>query len=395
VSTDAVTPAGLTVEDLASITSDITNGLQAAYGVTINTDQNSPDGQMIGIFSQAAVDLRELLVDVYNSFDPDAAYGTLLDARVALNGVVRNMGTFTQARVAVTATTSVTLPGLDVLIANPGATVFTVSDGSGNQYQLISSYSFGGPATQTLVFQAANIGQVVTQPNTITVVVTPIVGISSVNNPSTASDVIGLNEETDAQLKVRRAKMFYLSADGSSASIAAAIMAVTGVIDAYVYENNTGSAIGVIPAHGVYIVVRGGAAASIGQAIYSKKNAGSAMAGAVTYTVSRPNSQTITVSWDSAVEQDFYARFGITPVTGSAPSNLVVEEDLAAQLAGFYRINQTATIGDVVAAMLKLFPNIYITAVAVSPDNSSWGDTVAPTALKNYLVLPQANITIL
>lgn len=392
---DQVTAAGLEVEDLASIVAQITNGLQTAYGVTINTDSNSPDGQMINIFAQSAEDLRELLVDAYNSFDPDSAYGTLLDARVALNGVTRNAGTFTQADVLVTVTEALTLPGLDVLISDPTATVFTVSDNAGNQYQLITSHTFSGAGSTTLIFQAVDIGQIVTQPNTITGIVTSFIGVTAVNNPSVSSDVIGNNEETDAQLKVRRAKMFYLAANGSAAAMAAAVLAVPGVVDAYVFENDTGTAVGVIPAHGVYVVVNGGMGSLIGQALYSKKNAGSNMAGSITFSVSRPNSQTITVKWDAAVQQDFFARFGITPVTGATPSNLVVQDALSAELAGFYHINQVASIGDIVSAMLTAFPNVYITAVAVSPDGSSWGDTVDPAVLKNYLNLPAANITIL
>ena len=388
---DQVTAAGLQVEDLNSIISGITTGLETAYGVTINTESNSPDGQMIGIFAQSAEDLRELIVDVYNSFDPDSAYGTLLDARVALNGVTRNAGTYTQAYVLVTVTEALTIPGQDVL----SGTIFTVSDNSGNQYQLKVSHTFSGAGSTSLLFQALNIGQVVTQPNTITQIVTAFLGVTTVNNPSISSDVIGNNEETDAQLKVRRAKMFYLSADGSAASMAAAVLAVPGVIDAYVFENDTGTAVGIIPAHGVYVVVNGGASSQIGLALYSKKNAGSNMAGSITYVVSRPNSQTITVKWDAAVSQDFFARFGITPVTGSAPSSTLVKDSLSAALAGFYHINQVANIGDIVSAMLTLFPSVYITAVAVSPDGSSWGDTVDPTALLNFLNLPSANITIL
>lgn len=59
---------GLQIKTLDEIVGAIVTALQIIYGVDINVSQNSPDGQLIGIFAQVVVDQLELLVDIFNTF---------------------------------------------------------------------------------------------------------------------------------------------------------------------------------------------------------------------------------------------------------------------------------------------------------------------------------------
>ena len=93
--TDVVDSNGLQVSSNTELVSQLTTSFQNIYGNDINIGQNSPDGQMINIFAQGGTDIRELLVQLYNSFDPDNCSGRLLDERCALNNVFRKAGTFT------------------------------------------------------------------------------------------------------------------------------------------------------------------------------------------------------------------------------------------------------------------------------------------------------------
>src|SRR3990172_6160373 len=93
---------GLQVKTLTEVTDALEEAYRSIYGADINLGSNSPDGQVIGILAQAIVDNLELLVQVYNSFAVESAFGVVLDQRVALNGVARRQGTYTQAMVSVT-----------------------------------------------------------------------------------------------------------------------------------------------------------------------------------------------------------------------------------------------------------------------------------------------------
>lgn len=380
-----LTAAGLEVKTTREVTNDIVTALQAIYGADINVDQNSPDGQLINIFVQSVIDQLELLVDTYNSFAVPTAYGVLLDQRVALNGMVRRAGTYTFTDVAVTVDRALNLQGLDGDIDNPDGTGFTVADNAGNQFILATSHSFGGAGSATLSFRAKAIGQVETIPNTITNQITVVLGVTAVNNPNPAVSV-GVNEESDAQLKIRQIQSFFLGALGPADSIEAALLVLPDVVDAYVVENVTNGTVDGVPAHSIWVITNGGAGSDIGHVIYNRKAPGCGMVGGNSFVITRPDGQTFTALWDSVIGQNLWIQFSIIPKhTGDTFDNDAIKASLAAGL--FYKINQNANIGDVVSLMLQLYPNAILTDVGVSIDGSNYFDIVYPTtAQKNFNV---------
>lgn len=380
---------GLQVNSVTDITAELVAGMQAIFGSDINVSQNSPDGQLIGIFAQAAADILEVLLDVYNSFSVETAFGVTLDQRVALNGLSRRAGTFTIIPILVTVDRALNLAGLDGLGTGQ---IFTIADDAGNQFQLIATHAFGGAGNATLNFQAVTIGQVETTLNTITNQVTTVLGVTSVNNPNPPVS-IGVNEETDAQLKIRHGQSFYLAANGPAAAIEAALLAVPDVIDAFVPENDTGSPANGVPAHGIWVIVNGGTNAEIGQAIYSKKMPGCAMAGAQSFVVSRPNGTTFTAQWDTAVQENLYVKFSLTAKHAGAAFNVdVVKAALAAAL--LYKLNGDPNVGDVVIALNTIVPDFIVTNPGVSSDGITYSDIITPSDFKHFFVADASRITI-
>lgn len=274
---NTIDSTGLTLATVDEVLDTITNGAVSFPGyLTIfpgaNLQPNSPDANLINIFAQIAVDQGEFLQMIYDSMDPDQAIGVTLDSRCAINGVIRNSGTYTQQQVQVTATAVVSLQGLDVT-ANP----FTVQDQQGNQYQLVASYTFVGAGTQSLLFQAAAIGAVSSSISTITSIVTITNGISGVTN-SAGPSTVGVAEETDAQLRIRRSNSVAIGSTGYIDGLLGAIRAVPGVLGAVVLENDGPSQDSRgIPGHSIWVIVDTGGTAfifGIAQAIYTKKAPG-------------------------------------------------------------------------------------------------------------------------
>jgi uncharacterized phage protein gp47/JayE len=387
-----VTITGLEIKTVAEIIADLTTGMQTIYGSDINVSQNSPDGQLINIFAQAAEDNLELLLDVYNSFSVELAYGTVLDQRVALNGLARIQGTYTITDVTVVVDRALTITGLDALDSDPTAVVFTVADGEGNQFYLQTTHVFSVAGSAALAFRAVTIGQVETTQNTITNQVTTVLGVTSVNNPSVATST-GINEETDAQLKVRHAEMFKLAAYGPADAVRAAMLSVDGVSDAYVIENATSGTVNSVPRNSIWPIVNGGTDADVAAAIYAKKAPGCGMYGGTTVAVVRPQGNSINIKFDRAISEDLYIQFSLIAVyTGAAWD----EDDIKTQLVEMltYRLNQAATIGDVVRALQAIVPQAYAVSVGVSDDGMSYLDNINPTSAKYYFVLDVARIDI-
>lgn len=387
-----VTSVGLEIKTITDVVTDLTTALQTIYGADINVSQNSPDGQLINIFSQAIIDNLELLVAVYNSFSVEAAFGTVLDQRVALNGLARIEGTYTLTPVSITVDRALNLTGIDALDADPTASVFTVSDDAGNQFQLVTSQTIVVAGTASYSFQAVDIGQVETTINTITNQVTTVLGVTLVNNPLVATST-GINEETDAQLKIRHAAMFQLAATGPADSVRAAMLEVDGVIDAYVVENATGSPVNSVPAHSIWCIANGGVGANIANAIYMKKAPGCGMYGGTTVTITRPQGNSIDILYDPAVAEALFMQFTLVAgYSGATWDEDAVKTDLAAALS--YRLGQIATIGDVITALQTIVPQAYVTSPGVAAAATGYTDSLAPTTAKYYFTVSVANIDI-
>lgn len=377
--TDVVDSNGLQVSSNTELVSQLTTSFQNIYGNDINIGQNSPDGQMINIFAQGGTDIRELLVQLYNSFDPDNCSGRLLDERCALNNVFRKAGTFTTVLITLVTDRSVTLQGVDANYNDPSATGYTIQDNAGNQFVLVNTQTFAA-GTHTALFRAKEIGAVETSIGTITTPVTIVLGVVSVNNPVAATT--GENEETDAELKIRRRQSVAISSSGYLNGILASVLQLDGVTDAAAYENYTNvTDVNGTPAHCLWLVVEGGSAADIAEVLYKKKPAGTNMRGDITYNITTVSRQTFTAAWDEPTAAPLYIKFNIQPtITG-----VVFDEDA---IKDFILDNVKYKIGDgAETSTLTTVAQMAIDAnggngaavnVLISTDNANWVEYIAP-----------------
>jgi len=275
--TNAVTSAGIVIDSFNEIKLKWTEGMQAIYGENINVDSNSPDGQFIALASQIERDLLEVIQSVYDSFDPDQATGVVLNSRFAINNIERRGATYTLQDVQVTVDRALSLQGLDADADNPDGTGFTVTDSTGNQFILLDSQSPASAGTYTYTFRAKDLGAIETTPNTIIQQVTIVLGVTAIDNTDGALEV-GQNEETDAQLRLRRARSVANASTGYLNGLLGTVLNLDGVTDGAIYENvtNVTDADG-IPGHSIWLIVEGGANTDIGDVIYAKKSDGCVM----------------------------------------------------------------------------------------------------------------------
>lgn len=390
--TNSIDSTGIHTDDLNTIIARRTSEKQGIYGVDINVGSNTPDGQQININAQAERDLLDFGVEVFNSFDPDKSVGVCLDRCCAYNGVIRNGGTFTITPINITVDRALTLEGLDDDYDDESATGFTVSDSSGQNWILITSYSFLAAGTQTLDFRAENIGEILSTPNTITNQTTIVVGVTAVNNPS-AYSTLGTNEETDAELRLRRTESLSLPSQGIADAIQANLLNLADVTQARVYENNTDGTVDTMAPHSIWAIVEGGAAADIADVIYKGKNPGCNMNGEEYYDVTRPQGDTFRVYYDRPDAENLYIRFYLHDKgTGGSYDSDYVKNTLAATLN--YNIGDQADSAMITEELISIVPGFVPYSVEVSNDESTWLVVLDPTLLKNYFSVSAGNITI-
>ena len=384
---------GITLKTLPEIVTELEDGLKAIYGDDINIGADTPDGQLINIIAQEAIDLREVLQDVNASFDTEQAQGVILDQRVAINGIIRRGATFTIQPINITVDRTVTLAGLDSLsdTLDIPSGVYTVKDDAGNQFVLLGTVTIAA-GTHSLSFRASEIGAVQTTINTITTAVTAIAGVTDINN-SAGVTTQGVDEESDAALRIRRQRSIAGSSQGYTDSLESKILSLDDVTACNVEENTTAATdANGIPPHSVWCVVENGTDADIGYAIYEKKSAGCGTYGSVSVTVTRTNGRTVVVNFDRPVLVPLYIR-----ATISVPNGGLIDADyLKAQIVAniSYLIGEDATSDEIVCFLKNLNPLYRITLAGVSTNGSTWLEYIAAASIQNKFVLDAARITL-
>ena len=121
---------GLTINSLPELTTQLETDFKDIYGSDSNLDSDTPDGQMINSFCQSTEDTLELIKQVNAGFDPDQAVGRVLDQRVAINGIQRQAGTYTETNITIVTSKALTLYGLNQTVEDP----YTVQDNAGNKW---------------------------------------------------------------------------------------------------------------------------------------------------------------------------------------------------------------------------------------------------------------------
>jgi Baseplate J-like protein len=373
-----------TINSIVSGTTGIP-GLQQIYGSDINVQSNSPDGQLINIFALAKQDILNLIVQDYNAKDPDQAVGTALDGVCQLCNLTRKGGTYTQVNLTVTTSSNLNLNGQDT------STPFTVQDAAGNQYQLISSASLTTGAN-TLLFQAVNIGNVQVQLNTITVPVTIVAGVVSINNP-TSPTVVGTDQETDAQLRIRRQNSVGKPGQGFNQSLLGGLYSVPNLTGAVVLENQTSSTdVNGIPPNSIWVITQGGTVGDIGAQIYKYRNAGCGMKGSTSSTITQVDGSLFTVLYDAAIGDPLYIQLHLTSLTGGSIDQNAIKTGLTSALV--YQIYQAADITSIDTIIHSINPNVVASSLGVSGTITGYVSSTLPSGRNHYWVSSTTRISI-
>jgi hypothetical protein len=379
---EGITKDGITISTSQEIAdriingSETTEGLKAIFGEDTNFDQDSPDAQLVNIFAQCVRDFEEKLVEVFNSFDPDQASGSVLDARVLYNGVIRKGGRYAQLEITVVTNRDLTLTGIDGRLTDEeiqAANVFTVQDYIGNQYYLMNTQNLSAGNNAGKRFRARYMGPVTCTPNSVNQIVTPIRGVLSVNNPK-QPDIQGVAQETDDELKLRRARAVNLGMLGGIEIMEASLRQITDVVDARVFENrdNFPTEDG-IPAHGIWAIVRGGDVNKIADCIFLTLSEGCDMKGSTEIPVRTAFDYYFNVRFDVAEKEPLSIRLHAEPINGVDVMDPNVLADYIANNYDFM-IYEAATITEIDKRCRDFNSQFSYSQIEISAEENSRGE---------------------
>lgn len=153
--------------------------------------------------------------------------------------------------------------------------------------------------------------------NTLTTIETPVSGLTDTKNYS--AGVTGNDAETDPQLKERRELSFQIAGEGTVEAIRAALLELSNVTSAFVFENSTNSTDGDgRPAKSYECVILGGDENIIADMIWQTKPAGietctTATGGnAITVTITDSQGFTHDIKFSRPEEVDIWIEIDLT-----------------------------------------------------------------------------------
>lgn len=364
------------------------------YGEDINLNSDTPDGQLINILAQAETDRDELLINTYNSLNIITAEGTNLDNLVATHGIKRRGGSYTTVAITLTFNkANVVLQGLDNNYSAIESNAFTVSDNNGNQFYLITSYTSTEAGDAVLDFRAKNIGAVEIGLETLTNIITPQVGVIASINKS-APLFIGTDEETDTELKERYLITYGNGGQGSYQNIASSLYNIDGVINIqgenniFEVESSHGT-----PPHSIWLIIQGGAPATIARTIYNSIPAGCGMRGEQTFIITDIYGNDNIIKWDNPSYENLYIKFSISKKTTSSTIDInYLKESLINSLD--LKMNNTVDINEIYSLLYQIQSDLIYKNMQLSKDNTNWVDIVSNSNLNYIFTLTKENITI-
>ncbi|MBL3520314.1 baseplate J/gp47 family protein [Arcobacter lanthieri] len=379
---------GFKADSFIEILTRLSNQLKDIYGQDINLEQDTPDGQMVGINTTIIDDLQSLGLYIYNSLDPDLAEGVNLDRLLKLLARTRLPATKSIVDIELTLSRDVTIPA-----------TYTVSDTNNQQWQIANSQTLE-IGTHLVTFESVDYGTITAEPNTITQQVTILTEIDSLTNPTSA--IPGRDEESDQQLRERRNKILEVNASSTMGSIVGKILTLDNVVDVCPYENKTkidDEIIGV-PANTYWLIVKGGEIDKIAEIIAKDKTGGTGLKGQVTSTyienfVRQDGSirQFIhEINFDRPIEKDIYLKFNVKRRVSTQSIDI---ENIKNTLANksFY-IAQNVTVTELYATVYSASSNFIATDLQVSRDNIDFVDNLLIAGYDEEFVIKQENIEI-
>ena len=386
MTTYGITSTGFVQKTFDDIQADLQASLRATFGAGINLEPQSVFGQLVGLFADRLSEVWELAEAVYNSQYPDSATGSSLDNLAGLTGTQRAPAKYSTVDVNLTGTANTVVPG---------GTTFSVT-GTTNKFATEADATLDGSGSATGVLcKATETGPIPCPAGTLTVIETPVAGLTSVTNP--LDGTLGADLQTDADLRLTREQNLRAEGNAALEAIRDKVLAVTGATACEVFENTTDAVDSDgRPPHSVEVLVQGGADADIRAAIFAAKSGGIATFGSVTGTVTDSEGFTHTLNFNRPTARAVYVVVNLTKDAATWPSDGVAQEQTALTSWG---ADNLSVGGNLVTS--QLYPPVFsvsgvkdVTSIYVgtSPSPGSSANLVA--GVRDLFELDSSRITV-
>lgn len=394
-----IADSGVIVPDTSVVETQVQDEFKAIFGSDLNVDPRTPQGALIVNETIARTTTLRNNAQIANQINPNLAGGVALDAILALTGTQRITAQFTTVAA--------------ILTGQPGAPVPALSQAqeivNNEVFELIADVVLDLTGTAVGEFRALNSGAISCLANTLTKVVSGVLGWETVNNP----DAGNLGETTQSDVQARAERNVTLAAQG--ASLAEAIISqlylTEGVTRVSFRENISSSTeviggVTMIP-HSIYAVVEGGTDFDVATSIALKKSGGCAynngLGDNISQLITQPFSgQVQDILFDRPLLVQILVQITVTPPASiQDPTSIVKQAILDYQdglIPGMGKLNIGTPVSafELGAAVVEENPAIVVRSVGislVSPLNFSCAEIPIQIWERAYII--SSNISVI
>lgn len=387
---------GFFADEIEDVRSDVAASWRAAFAnstdVPLNTDPESPAGQLVDSQTAAIVEKDTELLYLCNQFDPAKNEGVFQDAIARIYFLTRKNNTPSYAAISVTG-----LPGTVIPVS---AQIQSTADGTLWQNQ--EAFTIGADGTATGTFSCLTDGAVSALAGTLTQIVTVVAGWDTATNAGAA--VVGSAAENRGAFEQRRYESVALNSRGTASAVYARLMQLDDVISVCVRENKTSSpkiidGVTLSP-HSVFVCVLGGSPADIANVLYRTVSAGCDFNGNRSHDITDEHTGAVTeVKYEVPADLRVYVRVKVS--NASQLSSDVIAQIQQAVYDNFYG-NDPTEVNGAIMPRYKMGDTIYATRFSISIQNlgvtslldldvslngSSWSDSAYVPIDKNPTLL--------
>ena len=273
---------GMSAQDTATIRQGIVDDWNAVFSdenATLNTESESPAGQIIDSMAVLCTAKDSEFLELGNNFNPKTSAGIWQDAIGAIY--------FLQRKTAEPTVVTCQLTGLNGTVI-PANSIIQNDDGI--KLESVGAVTIGADGTAEVEFQTIETGAIPIGASSCNKIITVIAGWDTVTNA--VAGTLGREVESRVAFEKRRALSVAYNSHGSRLALQSALSAVNGVLDCLVLENKLGGPVtkqGIsLISHSVAICIYGGEDNDIAETIYNKLDAGCGTNGETTVTYVSP-----------------------------------------------------------------------------------------------------------
>lgn len=320
-----LTTTGFEPKTADEIFSEMVTEIKTTFGNDFDLTELSFLGLILGIVSEALSLAWDQLDAIYRSLNPDEAEGLQQDYANALVGVGRLPATKSVVE-GVTLTNDTASPCVVVAgsLVRQSSTLV--------EWETLTEVTIPANDVITVDVRCMLYGAYTASIGSIDTIVNPIAGWDDVNN--LASEIIGSEEETDTEYRLRREQSLVIAQGGTCEAVKNRLLnEVDGVTYVSFLENRTDDTdINGLPPHSFEMIVEGGTDQDIADMILLAGGDGIETYGDVTETSNDSNGNPFTVKFSRITQVPIYLIVDLTtdanyPVDGNTQvKNLLVAD---------------------------------------------------------------------